>query len=194
MVAMLVTKANTCGAMEIDVKRRRKPRYKKAPNWTVEELELVRKWQAERVPGREQANRLGRTYSGWKTAVGNHGLGNCKFWTAKEVLKLKQWQEEGVPGEEQARRLGRPYFAWKNAVRRYKFKSEYTRYDPYLRATIMEMLSLGYSQADVVRRRNMKAHTSVSRITQELIKQGLLVKISRGKYAATKKWAGERQT
>lgn len=165
----------------------------KNPPWTPSDLELVRQWQSEGVPGKEQAERLNRTYVAWKTAVNYYGLGKCRFWTAKEVQLVRQWQEQGVPGEEQARRLGRPYFAWKSAVSRYKLCGEHhTGYDVDVRALIMEKLPLGWTQADIVRTLNLKTHTFIGRVTRSLIKQGLLVRTSRvkkrWKYEATPKW------
>lgn len=113
-----------------------------------------------------------------------------RWWTAKEIELVRQWQECGVPGKEQARRLGRTYLAWKSALLRYKLHNEgtYTNYDADLRALIMELLPQGYTQADIMRQRKCKSHSHIGRVVRDLIARGLLVKKSRTKYAATRKW------
>lgn len=44
--------------------------------WTANEVEKVRKWQEQGVPGEEQARRLGRSYASWKSALRRYGLHN----------------------------------------------------------------------------------------------------------------------
>ena len=168
---------------------RKNPKFKKTPNWTPEELQQIKQWQKEKIPGKIQAQRLNRTYLAWKTAVGNHDLGNCRHWTAKEIQKITLWQEQGVPGKIQAQRLNRPYYAWKNATRRYKIKSQSKTYNADIRATIMFLLPLGYTQADVARKLNRKS--PIRRFTNQLVKQGLLTKPTRTTYKATPEWTGQ---
>jgi hypothetical protein len=114
-----------------------------------------------------------------------------KHWTAKEVILLKEWQEQGVPGKEQAKRLGRSYYSWHGAIVRYKLMGErHSNYNPDIRAMVMRLLPQGYMQKDIAKMRGV-VHTSICRVTKELVKKGLLVETKRGKYIATDKWGGD---
>lgn len=126
-------------------------------------------------------------------APGYKGGGPGRWWTTSELARVARWQEQKVPGKVQAARLGRTYFSWKSGVRRHNLAGydKYVGKDHELREYIARRLVQGATQTQVAKERGHKAHTTVGRITREMLRNGILKRINWEKYGPGPRW-GER--
>lgn len=91
--------------------------------WTEQDIADLKKWQAEKVPTKEQADRLGRSPGSIKDKIRELGIGRRESgppWTKEEIGLLKKWCRARVPIKVQAKRLGRGRHGVRDKIRKLK--------------------------------------------------------------------------